>query len=168
VKRDWLFVIGAVTVVAAAAGCSSDTKTSGPSSSSASTSAASSATPSGAATGSPTASGASGETKVIVGGQPQNAGGPVVCSMTNGKFSIAIGDMLTGVIVGLEQDGSVVHNAGLGTIDGVVISFAEGAPGNNATATKSGSSYKITGNATGVDNAGQQVTKSFEVDATCP
>ena len=88
--------------------------------------------------------------------------------MTNGKFSIAIGDMLTGVIVGLEQDGSAVHNAGLGTVNGVVMSFTEGAPGNGATAVKTGNNYKITGTASGVDNSGQQVSKDFTVDVTCP
>jgi lipoprotein LpqH len=92
----------------------------------------------------------------------------VVCETNQGKFSIAVGDMLTGIIVGLEQDGSVVHNAGLGTVDGVVMSFTEGAPGNTATATKTGNAYKITGTATGVDNAGKEVSKPFEVNVTCP
>jgi hypothetical protein len=73
--------------------------------------------------------------------------------------------VVTGIIVGLEPDGSAVHSAGLGTVDGVVLSFTEGAPGNTATATKTGNFYKITGTATGVDNAGQQVSKPFEVDA---
>ena len=91
-----------------------------------------------------------------------------MCSMTNGKFSIAIGDMLTGVIVGLEQDASAVHNAGLGTVNGVVMSFTEGAAGNSATAVKTGNNYKITGTATGVDNSGQQISKHFTVDVTCP
>ncbi|WP_242669963.1 lipoprotein LpqH [Mycobacterium decipiens] len=104
----------------------------------------------------------------MIGGAPQNVSGPVVCSTNEGKFSIAIGDMLTGVIVGLEQDASAVRSAGLGTVDGVVLSFTEGAPGNSASATKNGNFYKITGTATGVDNAGQQVSKSFEVDVTCP
>jgi len=88
--------------------------------------------------------------------------------MTNGKFSIAIGDTRTGVIIGLEQDGSAVHNAGLGTVNGVVMSFTEGAPGNSATATKNGGVYKITGTASGVDASGQQVSKDFTVDVTCP
>ncbi len=163
-KREFLIAVGAATIVAGVAGCSGDNKASGPSSSAAS---ASSATSSSApASISPAA--APGETKVIIGGQPQNVSGPVVCSTTAGKFSIAVGDMLTGIIVGLEQDGSAVHNAGLGTVDGVVLSFTEGVPGNSATATKSGNFYKITGTASGVDNAGNQVSKPFEVDVTCP
>ncbi|CAM4127711.1 Mycobacterium 19 kDa lipoprotein antigen [Mycobacterium basiliense] len=158
--RELLIALGAAALVGGAAGCSNETKSSEPSSSTSSSSAdpsASSTTPA-----------AAGETRVIIGGQPQNVSGPVVCATNEGRFSIAVGDMVTGVIVGLEQDASVVHTAGLGTVDGVVMSFTEGAPGNTATATKNGSSYQIKGTATGVDNAGQQVSKAFEVDATCP
>lgn len=91
-----------------------------------------------------------------------------MCSTTNGKFSIANGEVITGVIVGLEPDGSVVHNVGLGTVNGVVMSFTKGVPGENASATKTGNTYQITGTAGGVDSAGQQIHKPFEVDATCP
>ncbi|OBK25364.1 hypothetical protein A5634_26595 [Mycobacterium asiaticum] len=163
-KRE-LIVLSAATLVAGMAGCSKDDQPSGPSSSSpASSSAAASS-----AAGSPAAApAAAGETKVIIGGQPQTVSGPVVCETNQGRFSIAIGDMITGVIVGLEQDASAVRSAGLGTVDGVVLSFTEGAPGNSAKATKNGNAYQITGTATGVDNAGQQVSKTFEVDATCP
>jgi ipoprotein LpqH len=166
VKRELLIAVGAATIVAGVAACSSGNKASGPSSSATtSTSATTSSSPAAAPSNTPAAAG---ETKVIIGGQPQNVSGPVECSMNAGKFSIAVGDMVTGIIVGLEQDGSVVHNAGLGTVNGVVMSFTEGAPGNNATATKTGNFYKIVGTASGVDNAGAQVNKDFEVDVTCP
>ena len=92
----------------------------------------------------------------------------MVCATNNGKFSIAIGEAITGVIVGLEPDASAVHDVGLGTINGVVLSFTEGAPGNNAGATKTGNSYHITGTATGMDNGAPQVSKPFTIDATCP
>jgi ipoprotein LpqH len=167
VRRELLIAVGAAAIVAGMAGCSSDNKAAGPSSSAA-------ASPSGAASSASSAPAlratpaASGQPQVTIGGQPQSVSGPVVCSMTNGKFSIAIGDMLTGAIVGLEQDGSAVHNAGLGTVNGVVISFTEGAPGNGATAVKTGNNYKITGTASGVDASGQQVSKDFTVDVTCP
>jgi ipoprotein LpqH len=164
-KRELLIAIAAATIVAGVAGCSSGNKASGPSSSSASSAAASSGSAT-ASSSTPVAAG--GGTKVTIGGQPQNVTGPVVCSTTDGKFSIAIGDVITGVIVGLEPDASTVHNAGLGSIDGVVMSFTEGVPGNNATATKTGNTYHITGNASGMDAAGQQVNKPFTVDVTCP
>jgi ipoprotein LpqH len=141
VKCGLLIAVGVATIVAGVAGCSGGNKASGPSSSSATSSSA--ATSSGAAS-------------------------PVVCSTTDGKFSIAIGEVITGVIVGLEPDGSVVHNVGLGTVNGVVMSFTEGAPGNNASTTKNGNAYRITGTATGVDNGGQQVSKPFTIDANCP
>jgi lipoprotein LpqH len=167
VKRGLLIAVGAAALVAAAAGCSSDNKASGPSSSSAISSNAAASSTSAAATTS-TAAPAPGETRVLIGGAPQNVTGPVVCATNGGKFSIAVGDMVTGIIVGLEQDASAVHSAGLGTVDGVVLSFTEGAPGNTATATKTGNAYVITGTATGVDNAGKDVSKPFEVDVTCP
>ncbi len=166
-KRELLIAVSAATIVAGVAGCSNDNKASGPSSTG-SNAATSSAAASAGAPATSNAPAAAGETKVTIGGKPQNVSGPVVCSTTDGKFSIAVGDMLTGIIVGLEQDASAVHNAGLGTVDGVVMSFTEGVPGNDAKATKSGNAYQITGNASGVDNAGQQVNKPFEVDVTCP
>jgi lipoprotein LpqH len=165
VKRELLIAVGAAAVVAGMAGCANDNQAAGPSSAASSSGAASSSSSAPAVSATPDASG---QPQVTIGGQPQSVSGPVVCSMTNGKFSIAIGDMPTGVIVGLEQDGSAVHNAGLGTVNGVVISFTEGAPGNGATAIKTGSNYKITGTASGVDASGQQVSKGFTVDVTCP
>ena len=166
-KRELLIAVSAATIVAGVAGCSNDNKASGPSSTG-SSAASSSAAASAGAPATSNAPAAAGETKVTIGGKPQNVSGPVVCSTTDGKFSIAVGDMLTGIIVGLEQDASAVHNAGLGTVDGAVMSFTEGVPGNDAKATKNGNAYQITGNASGVDNAGQQVNKPFEVDVTCP
>jgi lipoprotein LpqH len=167
VKRKlWMAVGGACALTAAAAGCANDNHASAPSPKAPATSTGiASAATSSAAIATPAAAG---ETRVIIGGQPQNVG-KVMCSMTNGKFSIAIGDPITGVIVGLEKDGSAVHDAGLGMVDGVVLSFTEGVPGNQATATKTGDHYTITGTAIGTDNTGQQVTsKPFEIDATCP
>ncbi|ORW33883.1 hypothetical protein AWB91_06960 [Mycobacterium paraense] len=152
-KRGWLIAFATAAIATGLGGCA---KADNPSS----------ATPSAAtSSGSPAAAG---PVRVTIGGRPQNVGGPVVCGTNNGKFSIAVGDMATGIIVGLEPDGSVVHGAGLGTVDGVVMSFTEGVPGESATATKTGNTYKITGTASGTDNAGAQVHKPFEVNVTCP
>jgi lipoprotein LpqH len=177
VKRELLIAIGigaATIAVAGVAGCSNDNKSSGTSSSATSSSATSSATSSGATTSSsaaPVSGSDSSEAApaiITIGGQPKTVDGPVVCSTTDGKFSIAIGEMITGVIVGLEPDASAVHNVGLGDVNGVVLSFTEGVPGNDATAIKDGNNYTITGTATGSDNANQQVSKPFEIDVTCP
>ncbi len=99
-----------------------------------------------------------------------NIQGQVVCATNDGKFSIAVGDMATGIIVGLEPDASAVHNVGLGTVDGVVMSFTEGVPGNTATATKDGNAYQINGTATGVSeaNPAEQIAKPFDITVTCP
>lgn len=166
-KRELLVAIGAATItVGGVAACSNDDD----SSSSNPPNAASSSPSAVSATTSPSVPSGAGSATVTIDGKPQTVGGQVVCATTDGKFSIAIGDVITGVIVGLEPDGSVVHNAGLGDVNGVVMSFTEGAPGNNATATKDGNHYKITGTATGVDvaNPNQQIGKPFEIDVTCP
>jgi lipoprotein LpqH len=169
VKQELLILIVAATIVAGVAGCSNGTKSPNTSSST-TTSPAASGTTSAPATVSGAASPGPGSAKVTIDGQPQNVTGPVVCSTTEGKFSIAIGEPLTGVIVGLEPDASVVHGVGLNTVNGVVLSFTEGVPGNNASATKDGNTYKVTGTATGITEANppQQVSKPFEIDVTCP
>jgi ipoprotein LpqH len=169
VKHELFTAIVAATIaVGGVTACSNDDESSSTSPTAASS--PSSAASSASATTSAPASSVAGSAMVTTDGQPRNVGGPVVCATNEGKFSIAIGDMITGVIVGLEPDGSVVHNAGLGDVNGVVMSFTEGVPGNDASATKDGNHYMITGTATGVDSANpaQEVSKPFEIDVTCP
>ena len=62
-----------------------------------------------------------------------------------------------------------VKSVGLGNVNGVTLAYAAGAGQGNASATKNGNSYKITGTATGVDmaNPAQPVNKPFEIDVTC-
>jgi lipoprotein LpqH len=164
----WVAIGAAAIAVGGVAACSNDDDSSSTSSTPASSS--SSAASSASATASASVSSAAGSAVVTIDGQPRNVDGQVVCATNDGKFSIAIGDMITGVIVGLEPDGSAVHNVGLGDVNGAVLSFTEGVPGNNASATKDGNHYKVTGTATGVENANptQQVSKPFVIDATCP
>jgi ipoprotein LpqH len=54
----------------------------------------------------------------------------------------------------------------------VVLGYSDAASNQaaNATAMQNGKTYKITGTAAGVDvaNSQQAVTKSFEMDMTCP
>ncbi|MBI3215079.1 MAG: lipoprotein LpqH [Mycobacterium sp.] len=114
------------------------------------------------------ASPSAGAAKVTVGGVAQPATGPVVCSTTEGKFSITVGEPGAGVVIGLEGDGSAVHHIEFGTVDGVDLRFTEGVPDNTAGAVKDGKHYDITGSATGTDPAGAPVTKPFEIDVTCP
>ncbi len=137
----------------------------------ASTAATSSASDTSSSPAAPTSADAAqaGPATLTIDGQPANAAGAVVCSTTDGKFSIAVGDLGTGFIVGLEPDGSVVHNVGLPIMDnGLVLSYTEGVPGNEASASKDGSTYTVTGTATGTDNANAPISKPFEIEVTCP
>ena len=70
----------------------------------------------------------------------------------------------------MAEDASKVTSVGLGNVSGVSLGYTEGAPGGNASATKDGKTYMITGTATGVDmsNPMQPMTKPFEISVTCP
>ncbi len=71
----------------------------------------------------------------------------------------------------LSADASTVQSVGLGNVNGVTLGYTPGVPGGaNATASKDGNTYKISGTATGVDMANpmQPVTKPFEIQVTCP
>jgi ipoprotein LpqH len=147
-------IAAAATVVAGLAGCSSNKSSTSASSSS-----------SGSAP-------APGGNKVIVDGQTQNVTGQVSCTQVNGNLSIGIGDPTTGIgAVVTNADPPVVQAVGLGNLTGVTLGYSAGAQNQgNAQATKSGNSYTIKGTATGVNSANPQqaLSKSFEMDVTCP
>jgi lipoprotein LpqH len=151
-QRILVGIAAAAAVVASVAGCSSNK-------------------PSTSASGSSSAP-APGGNKVIVDGQTQNVTGQVSCTQVNGNLSIGIGDPTTGIgAVVTNADPPVVQAVGLGNLTGVTLGYSAGAQ-NQATAqaTKSGNSYTIKGTATGVNstNPQQAVSKSFEMDVTCP
>ena len=113
-------------------------------------------------------------TKVVVDGKDQKVTGQVACTKVAGTVNIAIGGGAgpgaTGIgAVLTDATPPVVKSVALGNVNGVTL--AVGGTSGKADATKDGSSYKITGSATGVDMAnpmGGQVNKSFELDVTCP
>lgn len=113
-----------------------------------------------------------GPPKVIVDGQNQNVTGQVSCNQVSGNLSIGIGDPTDGVgAVVTNADPPAVQSVGLGSVNGVTLGYAAATPnpGRGAQATKSGNTYTIKGTATGTDASNsQQVTKPFEIDATCP
>ena len=124
-----------------------------------------------ATSGSVTASAGAGTAKVSIDGQPKDVQGQIACSTAAGNLSIAIGGAATGIAVVMSPDASKVSSVGLGNVNGVVMGFQDGAGGGtNASATKDGSTYTITGTATGVDMANpmQPMTKPFEIEVTCP
>ena len=155
-KRELtIAVAGAAILAAAMSGCSSDKKSTSGSSSGASTSASSSG---------------GGGTKVTIDGKDQNVTGSVVCTTAGGNVNIAIGGAATGIAAVLtDANPPVVTSVGLGNVNGVTLAYAAAGGGGNASATKDGNKYKITGNATGVDmaNPTQPVNKPFEIDVTC-
>lgn len=148
-------VTGVAVVVAACAGCSSNKSNTGASSTS------SAAAPSGP--------------QVIVDGQQQNVSGQVTCTAAGDNTNIGIGDPTAGVgAVVSNANPPIVHSVGLGSVNNVTLGFSDAAPnqGGNAGAAVNGKSYAIKGTATGLDMSNpqqpQQVTKSFELDVTCP
>lgn len=167
-NRGFVAAVGGAAVVAAAlAGCSSSDKKD--STESSTSSAAESPSETTAASG--TAAAGSGPAKVVIDGKDQGVSGTIACAPTpDGKFSIAIGDAGTGVGIVTEGEPPVVNSVGLGSVGGIVLGFQKDAGQGNAEATKDGNTWKITGNATGIDTANplQPVTKPFEIEVTCP
>ena len=154
-KRGIAVVAGVAMVVAGLAGCSSNK--SGTNASSSSSAAA--------ATG----------PQVIIDGQQQNITGQVTCTANGDNISIGIGDATNGVgAVVSNANPPIVHAVGLGSVNGITLGFSDAAPGQggNAGAAQDGKSYAIKGTATGADMSNpqqpQQVSKSFELDVTCP
>jgi ipoprotein LpqH len=160
-KQRILIGIAAVaTVVAGLAGCSSNKSSTSESSSS--------NAPAAGGTSAP----APGGSKVIIDGQTQNVAGQVSCTQVNGNLSIGIGDPTTGIgAVVTNADPPVVQAVGLGNLTGATLGYSAGAQNQaNAQATKSGNSYTIKGTAAGISstNPQQALSKSFEMDVTCP
>ncbi len=156
-KRGLTVAVAAAAILAAGiSGCSSNkSSTSGSGTSSGGTSVA-------------TGGGAGAGPTVTIDGKNQNVTGSVVCTTAGGNTTIAIGGAATGISAVLTGDNQV-KSVGLGNVNGVTLAYAQGSGQGNASATKSGNSYKITGTATGVDmaNPTQPVNKPFEIDVTC-
>jgi lipoprotein LpqH len=107
--------------------------------------------------------------KVLIDGKDQNVQGTTVCTTTTGNVTLAVGGSATGISVVLsDASPPQVKSVALGNVNGVSLGYAQGGQGN-ASATKDGNTYKITGTATGVDvaNPTQPVNKPFEIDVTC-
>ncbi len=158
--RFMVSVAGAAIVVAALTGCSGNNSSMGSSSGAAASSAAASETASAQ------------QNRVLVEGQDQGAVEKVRCSsITDGmRIKIAMGDHGVVVILSNAAPPGVqgVQFSKPITAGGVTLEYVAGKSPGKAEATKQGSSYKITGTATGSAPSSQQVSKSFEIDVTCP
>jgi lipoprotein LpqH len=147
-------IAGMVIVVAGCAGCSSHKSHTGASNS-----------------GTPEATGP----QVIVDGKNQNVSGPVTCTPAGNNINIGVGDAANGVGAVVSNDNPpIVHAVGLGSVNGIMLGYSDAAKGQggDAGAAVSDKSYQIKGTATGADVSNPQqpkpVSKSFEVDVTCP
>jgi lipoprotein LpqH len=158
---------GAAVLVVGLSGCSSDKKSEGASSATATPTVSATAS---ASAGGVSAAAGSGTATVTIDGQPKDIQGQVVCATSGGNVNIAIGQAATGIAVIMAEDATTVTSVGLGNINGVALGFQDGAPGGNASATKDGKTYTISGTASGVDMANpmQPITKPFEIAVTCP
>ena len=152
-KRGFVVAVCGLAIVAAGlSGCSKDEKkaeTSGSTSS---------------------AAAAEGKTTVTIDGKDQAVQGTVVCSTMGGNMNIAIGDAATGIAAVVSEDGSKVQSVGLGNVNGVTLGYQDGTGQGDAKAEKDGSTWTISGTATGVDMANplQPVNKPFEIVVACP
>ena len=151
-------VAGAAILAAGVSGCSSNKSSTG-----------SGGSPSGGVSVATGGGGAS--PKVTIDGKDQNVSGSVVCTNGGGSVNIAIGGPATGIAAVLsDANPPQVKSVGLGNVNGVTLAYAPGTGQGNASATKNGNSYKISGTATGVDMANpmQPVNKPFEIEVSCP
>lgn len=116
----------------------------------------------------------SGHATVTVDGKDQNVKGQVTCQKAGGELQIGIGQPGTQTTVSVQATDAnppVVHQIALGNVNGVTLTYQQGSPGASAQATEDGNGYKFTGTATGVNTANPMqgmVSKSFEIDVTCP
>lgn len=157
-KRSVTLAATAAAIVAVGlSGCSGDKKSSESSSSN--------------STNGVSASSGSSTAKVSIDGKDQKIEGTVACTTAAGNVNIAIGAASTGIgAVLTDASPPSVKSVGLGNVNGVTLGYTPGTGQGNATASKDGSKYKISGTATGVDMANpmQPVSKPFEIDVTCP
>ena len=160
----------AAIVVAAAAGCSTIKSSTGKPSA-ASSNDASNAEPAGASSEAPPVLLPPGRARAIIDGQDQNTQGLLWCTSEVGAKTIVF---TTGPTTWTAKvtDGEPpqVINVGFVNVVGLAALAYDSSTGDDhAEATRNGSSYRITANATGVNLSNlQPVKKSFLIDATCP
>ena len=107
---------------------------------------------------------------VTIDGKNQNVTGQTVCTTMGGNTTMVIGGSGTGISAVVTTDNPPqVKAVQLGNVNGVTLQYAAGSGQGNASATKNGNAYKITGSATGTDMANpmQPVNKPFEINVTC-
>jgi lipoprotein LpqH len=116
----------------------------------------------------------SGKATVTVDGKDQNVQGQVTCQKAGGQLQIGIGQPgASGTVAVQATDANPpdVHQIALGNVNGVNLAYQKGSPGASVQPTVDGNGYKFSGTATGMNTANPMaglVSKSFEIDVTCP
>ena len=165
-RAGWIFAL-TITAAVLVAGCGGGASSGSQSSNSPSSQAA---TGSGSA-----ATATAGQNKVIIDGQDQGAPERINCNTNGGVLAkIGYGDHGAGFELN-DADPPEVKSVHFDrfVVNGTTLELLFGAdtPGSgNATAAKDGNTYTVTGTVTGKDASDptQQVSKSFEIDLTCP
>lgn len=161
--RFMVGVAGAAIVIAALAGCSSNKSTTSSNSSAASSAAAS-------GTAGPQQNSAK-QNRVVIDGQDQGVVDRVLCNAMNAGIRMTVGMGNDRAVVDLsDADPPEVKAVHIDTLaaNGMTFAYESGTNQGNAELTKDGKTYTITGTVTGGVASAQQVSKSLEIDATCP
>lgn len=161
VQRELVLAVAATTVVAAAlAGCAGNKSSTNSSSSS-------------AVSGSAGARQNAGQNKVVIDGQDQGVANRVLCNTMNAGTRLTVGMGNNRAVVDLsDANPPAVRAVHIDTlaVNGMTFAYDSGTNQGSAQLTTAGKTYTITGTVMGgvASDPTQQVSKSYEIDATCP
>lgn len=116
---------------------------------------------------------ADGSATVVIDGNRTELSGQLTCSNTaDGNFNIVMSNptQTYSLAVSLSNDFTTVRSVGLGNIDGVSLSFQEYQAGVEASVSRDGNTYTVTGTGVGFnkDDLNAQINEDFTVVASCP
>nr|MBC9862659.1 hypothetical protein [Mycobacterium pseudoshottsii] len=116
------------------------------------------------------ASGAAAGVTVVVDGEVRPIENKVECVTAANMVFVNIGSDQDGIAATLSAgDTAAVKDLTLGTIDGVPLTYSRSSTGPKPAVTKTGSTYKIVGTATGPEPGGPEtVSMAFDIEFTCP
>jgi ipoprotein LpqH len=108
--------------------------------------------------------------KVVVDGQLRHVQNSVQCVTAANMVTVVIGSDRDGVGMTLTAgENPKVNDLTVGMIDGILLSYNNSDIGPAPAVTKTGSTYKVVGTASGPSpNGAQAVSKPFNVEFTCP
>lgn len=116
---------------------------------------------------------ADGSATVVIDGKRTELNGHMICSHSgDGNFNIVMSNPLQtySFAVSVSNDLAKVRSVGLGNIDGVSLSFQEYQAGLQASVSRDGNTYTISGTGVGFNknDLNAQINEDFTVVASCP